>query len=92
MLRNASAGDVCFAISASGNSPNLIEAFRVCDFKSVKKIALLGFDGGRLLDLADETVLVQSKVGLFGPVEDIHLSICHLIASVLRDRLFGSSK
>lgn len=92
LLRNAAPGDVCFAVSASGNSPNLIEAFKVCTEKSVKKIALLGFDGGELLDLADESVLVQSEIGLFGPVEDIHLSICHFIASVIKDRLFETAK
>jgi len=91
LLRNAGPGDVCFAVSASGNSPNLIEAFKVCTEISVKKIALLGFDGGELLDLADESVLVQSEIGLFGPVEDIHLSICHYIASVIKDRLFETA-
>jgi D-sedoheptulose 7-phosphate isomerase len=92
LLRNAGPGDVCFAVSASGNSPNLIEAFKVCTEKSVKKIALLGFDGGELLHLADESVLVQSEGGLFGPVEDIHLSICHFIASAIKNRLFETAK
>lgn len=92
LLRNASPGDICFAISASGNSPNLIEAFKVCTQKSVKKIALLGFDGGELRHLADESILIQSKIGLFGPVEDIHLSICHLMASALQTRLFETAK
>ncbi len=92
LSRNASPGDICFAISASGNSPNLIEAFKVCTQKSVKKIALLGFDGGELLNLADESILIQSEKGLFGPVEDIHLSICHLMASALKTRLFETAK
>ena len=92
LLRNVSTGDMCFAISASGNSPNLVEAFKVCAEKSIKKIALLGFDGGELLHLADESVLIKSEIGLFGPVEDIHLSICHFIASVLKNRLFESVK
>lgn len=88
LMRNASAGDICFAISASGNSPNLIEAFKVCDKQSVKKIALVGFDGGNLLRIADQSILVESEIGIFGPVEDIHLSICHYIASVIRNRIF----
>ncbi len=92
LLRNVTSGDICFAISASGNSPNLVEAFKVCTEKSVRKIALLGFDGGELLNLADQSILIQSEIGLFGPVEDIHLSICHFIASVLKNRLFESAK
>ena len=88
LMRNASRGDICFAISASGNSSNLIEAFRVCDELSVKKIALLGFDGGTLRGLANQSILVESKIGLFGPVEDTHLSICHYIASMIKARIF----
>lgn len=92
LLRNARSGDLCFAISASGNSPNLVEAFNTCTDKSVKKIALLGFDGGDLLDLADESILIKSEIGLFGPVEDVHLSICHFIASVIKNKLFEATK
>lgn len=91
LLRNASQGDLCFAISASGNSPNIIEAFKICDEKSVRKIALLGFDGGIVRKLADHSILVESEIGQFGPVEDTHLSICHYIASIIKDRILQAA-
>lgn len=91
LLRNAGQGDICFAISASGNSPNIIEAFKVCDERSVRKIALLGFDGGVVRNLADHSILVESEIGQFGPVEDIHLSICHYIASIIKDRILQAA-
>ena len=89
ILRQAQAGDVCFAISASGNSPNLIQAFEVCEKKGVKKIALLGFDGGRLLSMSDVAVLIPTRDGMYGPVEDVHLSVCHYLASRLKRQIFG---
>lgn len=89
ILRQAQAGDVCFAISASGNSTNLIQAFEVCEKKAVKKIALLGFDGGRLLSMSDVAVLIPTCDGMYGPVEDVHLSVCHYLASRLKRQIFG---
>jgi D-sedoheptulose 7-phosphate isomerase len=87
--RQAKPGDICFAISASGNSPNLIRAFEACDKKSVHKIALLGFDGGSLLSMANIAVLIPTRDGMYGPVEDVHLSICHYLASTLKHDVFG---
>ena len=89
ILRQAQAGDVCFAISASGNSTNLIQAFEVCEKKAVKKISLLGFDGGRLLSMSDIAVLIPTRDGMYGPVEDVHLSVCHYLASRLKRQIFG---
>jgi len=88
LMRRASPGDICFAISASGNSPNLVKAFEYCTENSITKLAILGFDGGALLKMSDSHLLITTENGLYGPVEDIHLSICHLIASRIRARLF----
>lgn len=90
--RYAEPGDICFAISASGNSQNLIEAFNICKLNGVKTISLLGFDGGLLANLSDLYVLIESAPGLYGPVEDIHLSICHFIAEELKKHLSGEPK
>jgi D-sedoheptulose 7-phosphate isomerase len=91
LMRQARPGDVCVAISASGNSPNLIRAIDVCKEKSIKSIALIGFDGGDLLSKADISCLVQTNLGMYGHVEDVHLSICHFLAANLKNRIFGES-
>lgn len=90
--RQALAGDVCVAISASGNSANLLQAVEVCKKKSITTIALLGFDGGKLITETDMSVLIKTAPGMYGPVEDVHLSICHFLAATLKLRLFGGSK
>ena len=59
---------------------------------SMSTIALLGFDGGKLLSLVDHAILVKSDIGMYGPVEDIQLSICHAISADLDLRLRYSEK
>jgi D-sedoheptulose 7-phosphate isomerase len=88
LMRNAMPGDVCLAISASGNSPNLVKAFDYCTQESITKLAILGFDGGALLEMADSYLLITTENGLYGPVEDVHLSVCHFMAALIRDKLF----
>jgi D-sedoheptulose 7-phosphate isomerase len=89
LMRQALPGDVCVAISASGNSTNLIRAIEVCKGKSVTSIAILGFDGGKLKSEADITCLIETKPGMYGHVEDVHLSVCHFLAATLKNKMFG---
>jgi D-sedoheptulose 7-phosphate isomerase len=77
-------GDVVLAISGSGNSANLIKAVRFARAKRAKTAALLGFDGGKLKSLVDAPVVVASDQ--YGVVEDLHLSISHIITFFLRQR------
>ena len=92
LLRNAEEGDVCIAISASGNSLNLVQAFKECKARKIVTIGLLGFDGGALKNLADISCLLSSDLGLYGPIEDVHLSICHFIADQLKKLIFEEQK
>ncbi len=80
-------GDILIAISASGNSPNLIKAVEWVKEHGGKTIGLLGFDGGKLRELCDLSVLVKTPKGEYGPVEDIHLVIGHLASTWLCYRL-----
>ena len=70
-------------ISASGNSSNLIKAVKWVKEKHGKVIGLLGFEGGKLEDMCD--VVVQPKVhkGEYGPAEDVHMIIDHLVTAWL---------
>ena len=77
----ANSGDVLVAISASGNSPNIIHAVNYARQKGLKIIGLSGFDGGKLRELSDIKIHVQTAKGEYGPVEDVHMFIDHLIGS-----------
>lgn len=76
-------GDVLVAISASGNSRNIIEAVKLAKRRMGKTIGLCGFDGGALARLCDLSLTVATDKGEYGPVEDMHLIFNHMITSYL---------
>lgn len=80
----ASSGDILISISASGNSPNVVEAMKWAKTTSIVTVGLTGFDGGAVRTLADVSVHVSSAMGDYGVVEDVHLTICHMVAESLR--------
>jgi D-sedoheptulose 7-phosphate isomerase len=85
----ANANDVLVAISASGNSPNVIHAVQFAKQKGMTIIGLTGFDGGKLRELSDIKIHVQTQKGEYGPVEDVHMFIDHLIGSYINRYIKG---
>lgn len=81
----ASPGDLLVVISASGNSPNLLEAVRYAQDKGLVTAALVGFDGGRLRTLVDECVWVETEPGEYGLVESAHSVLCDVVTTYLID-------
>jgi len=75
--------DALVVISASGNSRNLIKAVDYAKSKGTRTVGLLGFDGGQLKSKCDISLVVATPQGQYGPVEDIHLIINHLISTYL---------
>lgn len=73
----AKPGDIAMALSVSGSSPNLIKAFEWCKQTEVQTIALVGGKKGRLAELADTTLVINSTH--YGRVEDCQMHICHMI-------------
>jgi D-sedoheptulose 7-phosphate isomerase len=76
-------GDKLIAISVSGNSPNVVCAAEWVKAQGGTVMGLGGFDGGQLKELCDVFILVETLNGEYGPVEDVHLVIDHLIANYL---------
>ena len=74
-------GDKLVAISASGNSPNVLLAAQWVKKKKGTVISLTGFDGGRLKEISDICVHVETGEGEYGPVEDIHMIMDHLVVT-----------
>ena len=82
----AQPGDLVVAISASGNSPNLIRAIEHANSAGIGTAAVLGFDGGKLKEMVDVVVHVTTQLGDYGPAEDAHLIINHAVAGLLRTK------
>ena len=76
-------GDVLLAISASGNSPNLIRAVELARERGVITVGLLGFDGSVLRQMVDERLFLPTRKGAYGVVESAHVLVCHLLTYCL---------
>ena len=77
------AGDVVVAISASGKSPNLIRAFDYAKSIGIKTVAITAFDGGKIKQMADDGVHVPTAPKEYGPAEDAHMVLDHLVGAYL---------
>jgi D-sedoheptulose 7-phosphate isomerase len=78
-------GDVLVAISCSGNSPNILGACRRARELSLTVVALTGFAGGKVKELADIHINIPSTN--YGIMEDLHMSVGHVAAQALRARV-----
>jgi D-sedoheptulose 7-phosphate isomerase len=76
-------GDVVVGISASGNSPNLVKAFEYAKSVGIKTVAITAFDGGKMKPMADEGVHVPTAPKEYGPAEDAHMVLDHLVGAYL---------
>lgn len=79
--------DAVIAISASGNSPNVVKAAEFARNMGCPVIGFTGFSGGRLRELATACLHVDSRE--YGPVEDLHLVFNHLLVIILRELVAG---
>jgi D-sedoheptulose 7-phosphate isomerase len=74
-------GDVLIVLSGSGNSANIARAVEVAREMRMTTIALLGMGGGQVAKMADVSVIVPSDD--YGPIEDIHMVLDHLVTAYL---------
>jgi D-sedoheptulose 7-phosphate isomerase len=76
-------GDMVVAISASGNSANLVAAMEYTNANGGVTVAFTGFDGGKLSKSCTHVVHVPSEKGEYGPVEAAHSYLLHLVGNYL---------
>jgi len=62
----AEPGDIAIAFSGSGNSPNILRALQHCKEHEITSFAVLGYSGGKTLNLADHAIYI--------PVDDMQIS------------------
>src|SRR5688500_3558470 len=70
-------GDLVMVMSVSGNSPNVVKAVDWAKKHGVFTVALVGGKRGRLAELADLPVVIDSHH--YGRVEDAHMAVCHMV-------------
>lgn len=82
----ARAGDVLVGLSTSGNSKNVIEAFKTAQQMGVKTVALLGRTGGELKALADLSIVVPAETS--DRIQEMHIKIIHTVIETVERDLF----
>jgi D-sedoheptulose 7-phosphate isomerase len=82
-------GDVLFALSTSGNSPNILKAIRVARFKEMTVIGLTGGNGGRFMEDCD--LVVKVPAARVFEIQELHLPVYHCICAMLESFFFPES-
>lgn len=89
-LKNfAQKGDLFIGISGSGNSTNVVKAMQYAMDHGLQTIALSGFKGGKIKDMAD--VSIYAPINDMQITEDIHMMSLHVIFQYIVKELFGKS-
>ncbi|MEZ4731883.1 MAG: SIS domain-containing protein [Caldilineaceae bacterium] len=74
--------DVVLAISASGNSANVLKAVQLARACGAFTIGWSGYQGGKLAKMVDLSLVVPSDS--IEQIEDIHLMLAHMVTIALR--------
>lgn len=84
------AGDVAFAISGSGNSPNVLRALELARRKGAVTVGLGGFGGGKMKSILDCPIIVPSDN--MQRIEDAHVILAHMIFLDLKRRIENDAR
>lgn len=74
-------GDIVIGISGSGNSSNVVNALSYAKDHDATTIAIVGYDGGRMKQMAD--CCVHVNIDDMQISEDVHMILDHLMMWVL---------
>jgi D-sedoheptulose 7-phosphate isomerase len=81
-------GDVLIGLSTSGNSKNIIEAFKVAAEKGMITIGFTGETGGKMKDMSDYLFNVPSTDT--PRIQESHIMLGHIICQLVEEQYFGS--
>jgi D-sedoheptulose 7-phosphate isomerase len=79
------AGGVIIGISTSGNSTNVVKAFRTARDMRLTTVALTGAGGGKLAALSDILIDVPSRSTPL--IQQVHMCLYHYICEKVEERL-----
>jgi D-sedoheptulose 7-phosphate isomerase len=82
-------GDVLIAITTSGNSPNIIRAVEAAREIGMSAIGFLGGDGGKVVHMVDDYVIVPSDAT--PRVQEGHHLLSHIFAAIIEEELYGKT-
>lgn len=80
-------GGAIIGLSTSGNSRNVIEAFKTARQLGMTTIGLTGESGGKMADCSDILIDVPSRSTPL--IQQVHICLYHYICEKVEARLFG---
>jgi D-sedoheptulose 7-phosphate isomerase len=80
-------GDVFFAISTSGNSPNILRALELVRNTGIFTVGLTGQTGGKMAPLCDVCLCIPSTVTM--NIQESHLALEHIFCLLTEKMYFG---
>lgn len=80
-------GDILVGLSTSGNSKNIVEAFKMAKEKKMITIALTGETGGQMKDLCNYLLNIPSKDT--PRIQESHIMVGHIICELVETQLFN---
>ncbi|MCX8068900.1 MAG: D-sedoheptulose 7-phosphate isomerase [Thermodesulfovibrionales bacterium] len=80
-------GDVLIGISTSGNSKNVISAFKTANEMGLITVGMTGLGGGAMKDICKYLIAVPSKDT--PRIQEAHITIGHIICELVERQLFS---
>ena len=80
-------GDLLFALSTSGNSPNIIKAAQTASDLAITVVGMTGSSGGKLKSYTDFLINVPSTDT--PRIQECHMLIGHIICELVESKLFS---
>jgi len=80
------AGDIFIGITTSGNSPNIVEAMKLCKEKGIATVGLTGQKAGKIDDFCDCMIKVPSSET--PRVQESHILVEHIICGIVEASIF----
>ena len=80
-----SEGDVLVGITTSGNSQNVLYAFKVAEHKGMTTIGLLGKGGGKATSMVKQSIVVSSNST--ARIQEMHILIGHILCDLIEEGL-----
>jgi len=84
-------GDVLFAISTSGDSPNVLRAVEEAEKLNISSIALTGRDGGAMGKQDGVHVHINIPHASTARVQEMHITCLHILCTLIDEHMFGGS-
>ena len=80
-------GEVLVGLSTSGNSPNILKAFKTAKKKEMITIGFTGKSGGEMRPLCDHLINIPSTDT--PRIQESHIMVGHIICQLVEEKYFG---